>query len=157
MHLIGNSVLALLDHPARLRALRADPAELSAALTKFARHAGPALPAIRRFPPEGVEIGGVRVPAGESVLLSLASADRGPRRFDAPDTLDPGRDATGQLAFGRGTHHCRGAAPGRMRTELALAALIRRFTGLRHDAAAAGPRRRRSLRPGGLISLPAAW
>ncbi|MFH9419517.1 cytochrome P450 [Streptomyces sp. NPDC017529] len=157
VHLIGNSVLALLDHPARLTALRANPAELPAAVEEFARYDGPALLAIRRFPLEDVEIGGVRVPAGESVLLSLASANRDPRRFDAPDTLDPGRDATGHLTFGHGIHYCLGAALGRMQTELALAALIRRFPGLRHDAAAAGPRRRRSLRSGGLISLPVAW
>ncbi|MGO4430069.1 cytochrome P450, partial [Streptomyces sp. MCAF7] len=75
-HLIGNAVLSLLDHPALLRELRERPAGIAAAVEEFARHDGPAPLAIRRFPLEDVEIGGVTVPAGETVLLSLASANR---------------------------------------------------------------------------------
>ncbi|MFD7668443.1 cytochrome P450 [Streptomyces sp. NPDC059788] len=157
VHLIGNSVLALLDHPERLAALRANPAELSGAVEEFARYDGPVALAIRRFPVEDVEIGGVRVPAGETVLLSLASADRDPHRFPAADTLGTDRDAGGHLQFGHGIHYCLGAALGRMETETAIDALISRFPGLRLDIARADVRHRRTLRARGLISLPVAW
>ncbi|KAA6212799.1 cytochrome P450 [Streptomyces albofaciens JCM 4342] len=157
VHLIGNSVLALLDHPEHLIALRTNPAELSGAVEEFARYDGPASLAIRRFPLEDVEIGGIRVPAGESVLLSLASANRDPHRFPDPGTFDPGRDAAGQLMFGHGIHHCLGAALARMQTETALTALISRFPGLRLDVPRAELRHRRTLRARGLISLPVAW
>ncbi|MEV5595670.1 cytochrome P450 [Streptomyces sp. NPDC052496] len=157
VHLIGNSVLALLDHPGRLSALRADPAELAAAVEEFARYDGPVALAIRRFPVEDVEIGGVRVPAGETVLLSLASANRDPHRFPGAGTLDTGRDARGHLTFGHGIHHCLGAALARMETETALAALISRFPGLRLDVPRSALRHRRTLRARGLISLPVAW
>ncbi|WP_030023926.1 cytochrome P450 family protein [Streptomyces monomycini] len=157
VHLIGNSVLALLDHPERLRTLRADPAELPKAVEEFARYDGPVSLAIRRFPVEDVEIGGVRVPQGETVLLSLASANRDPHRFPDAGTLDPGRDAGGHLTFGHGIHYCLGAALGRMETETALAALISRFPGLRLDVPRAALRHRRTLRAHGLISLPVAW
>ncbi|MFH8404129.1 cytochrome P450 [Streptomyces sp. NPDC018019] len=157
VHLIGNSVLALLDHPDRLTALRTNPAELSAAVEEFARYDGPASLAIRRFPLEDVEIGGVRVPAGESVLLALASANRDPHRFTAAGTLDPGRDTAGHLAFGHGIHHCLGAALARLETVTALTALIRRFPGLRLDGPRAALEYRRTLRSRGLISLPVAW
>ncbi|OKI00611.1 cytochrome [Streptomyces sp. CB02923] len=157
VHLIGNSVLALLDHPERLTALRADPAELSGAVEEFARYDGPVPLAIRRFPLEDIEIGGVRVPAGGTVLLSLASANRDPDRFPGAGTLDPGRDAGGHLMFGHGIHYCLGAALGRMETETALTALISRFPGLRLDVPRAALRHRRTLRARGLISLPVAW
>ncbi len=157
VHLIGNSVLALLDHPERLTALRADPAELGTAVEEFARYDGPVALAIRRFPVEDVEIGGVRVPRGETVLLSLASANRDPHRFPDAGTLDPDRDAAGHLMFGHGIHYCLGAALARMETETALAALISRFPGLRLDVPRDGLRFRRTLRARGLISLPVAW
>ena len=89
---------------------------LGAAVEEFARYDGPALLAIRRFPVEDITIGGVTVPAGETVLLSLAAANRDPRRFPDPDRLDLGRDATGHLALGHGIHYCLGAPLARLET-----------------------------------------
>ncbi|MFE5737669.1 cytochrome P450 family protein [Streptomyces celluloflavus] len=157
VHLIGNSVLSLLDRPELLGQLRSNPAELPAAVEEFLRHDGPAPLAIRRFPTEDLEIGGVRIPAGESVLLSIAAANRDPGRFPDPDALDPGRDRTGHLALGHGIHHCLGASLARMEAVTALDALIGRFPGLRLDVPRDAVRRRRSLRTSGLISLPVTW
>ncbi|MEU9112552.1 cytochrome P450 [Streptomyces sp. NPDC048483] len=157
VHLIGNAVLALLERPARLDQLRRNPAELPAAVEEAMRHSGPAPLAIRRFPMEDLEIGGVRIPAGESVLLSIASANRDPDRFPDPDTFDPGRDLSGHLALGHGIHYCLGAPLARMETETALGALLGRFPGLRLAVPQGELRRRRSLRADGLISLPVAW
>ncbi|MFD8811423.1 cytochrome P450, partial [Streptomyces sp. NPDC059627] len=120
VHLIGNATLALLRNPAQLAALRADPDRLGPAVEERARIDGPAPLAIRRFPTEDVSIGGVTVPAGETVLLSLAAAHRDPRRFPEPDRLDIGRDATGHLALGHGIHYCLGAPLARLETEIAL-------------------------------------
>ncbi|UNO43135.1 cytochrome P450 [Streptomyces sp. MST-110588] len=156
-HLIGNSVLALLDHPDQLREMRGNPAELGPAVEEFARFDGPSALAIRRFPLKDVEIGGVRIPAGESVLLSLTSANHDPDRFDAPQKLDPAREVSGHLMFGHGIHYCLGAPLARMETETALAALISRFAGLRLEVPRAELRHRRTIRARGLISLPVAW
>ncbi|MER6049678.1 cytochrome P450 [Streptomyces sp. NPDC001793] len=157
VQLIGNSVLALLDHPEQLSALRRNPAEVSTAVEEFLRYDGPAPLAIRRFPVEDVEIGGVRIPAGESVLLSIASANRDPHRFPAPDRLDPARDLSGHLALGHGIHYCLGAPLARMEAEIAIGALISRFPGLRLDVPRDEVRYRRTIRARGLISLPVAW
>lgn len=124
VHLIGNATLALLSHPDQLAALRADPGLLGSAVEELARYDGPAPLAIRRFPTEDVTIGGVGIPAGETVLLSLAAAHRDPRRFTDPDRLDLGRDATAHLALGHGIHYCLGAPLARMETEIALVALL---------------------------------
>ncbi|QKZ22311.1 cytochrome P450 family protein [Streptomyces chartreusis] len=155
VQLIGNAVLALLRHPEQLDALRADPERIAAAVEEFHRFEGPALLAIRRFPTEDMTIGGVPVPAGETVLLSLAAANRDPARFPDPDRLDLSRDTSGHLALGHGVHHCLGAPLARAETEIALTALLERFPEL---ALADGePRWRRSLRARGLLALPVSY
>ncbi|MDX3227819.1 cytochrome P450 [Streptomyces sp. ME19-01-6] len=156
-HLIGNALLALLDHPSLLRELRERPAGIAAAVEEFARHDGPAPLAIRRFPLEDVEVGGVTVPAGETVLLSLASANRDPGQFKEPDRLDLNFGRWGHLAFGHGIHYCLGAPLARLEAETALAALLSRLPGLRLDVPRPQLRRRPTIRARGLISLPVAW
>ncbi|MGY5138122.1 cytochrome P450 family protein [Streptomyces nigrescens] len=157
VHLIGNAVLALLDHPDQLRQLQRNPAELPAAVEEFLRFDGPSPLSIRRFPKEDMEIGGVRIPAGESVLLSIASANRDPARFPAPDTLDRGRDLSGHLAMGHGIHYCLGAPLARLEAVTALDALLGRFPELRLGVPRGELRHRRALRARGLISLPVTW
>ncbi|WP_225831414.1 cytochrome P450 [Streptomyces sp. NK08204] len=155
VQLIGNAVLALLQHPDQLAALRKDPDRLPAAVEESMRYEGPALLAIRRFPVEDVTIAGVTIPAGETVWVSLSAADRDPDRFPDPDRLDLGRDASGHLALGHGIHYCLGAPLARAETEIALAALLERFPDL---ALAEGELRwRRSLRAHGLVALPVTY
>ncbi|WP_328316132.1 cytochrome P450 family protein [Streptomyces sp. NBC_00388] len=157
VHLIGNATLALLTHPGELSALRADPGRLGGAVEEFARYDGPVPLAIRRFPTEDITVGGVGIPAGETVLLSLAAAHRDPRRFAEPDRLDTGRDATGHLALGQGIHYCLGAPLARLETEIALAALLDRFPALALDVAPDDLRWRPSMRARGLVALPVRY
>ncbi|MCB5169481.1 cytochrome P450 [Streptomyces bambusae] len=154
VQLIGTAVLALLDHPGQLAALRAEPARIGAAVEEFARYDGPVLLAIRRFPVEDVEVGGVRIPAGETVMLSTASANRDPARFADPDRLDLDRRDGGHLALGHGIHHCVGAPLARLETQIAVAALVRRFPGLALDVPREALRWRPSVRARGLLALP---
>ncbi|MGW4880844.1 cytochrome P450 family protein [Streptomyces sp. NPDC004262] len=154
VHLIGNAVLALLVDPPQLAALRADPARTGAAVEELLRYDGPVPLAIRRFPTEDVTIGGVAVPAGETVLLSLAAAHRDPRRFPEPDRLDLGRDGAGHLALGHGIHYCIGAPLARLEAEIALTALLERLPGLALDVPVDALRHRPSMRTRGLLALP---
>jgi cytochrome P450 len=157
VHLIGNAILALLSHPDQLAALRAYPGRLGGAVEELARYDGPAPLAIRRFPTEDILIGGVAIPAGETVLLSLAAAHRDPHRFADPDRLDIERDATGHLALGHGIHYCLGAPLARLETEIALTALLARFPRLALDARLRELRWRPSMRTRGLLSLPVRY
>ncbi|MEU3876146.1 MULTISPECIES: cytochrome P450 [Streptomyces] len=157
VHLIANAVLALLEHPVLLREVRSDPDVLATAVEEFMRWDGPVPLAIRRFPLQDVTIGGVVVPKGETVLLSLASANRDARQFPDPDRLDLRREHSGQLGLGHGIHHCLGAALARMETETALAVLFERLEDLELDLPKAPPVRRESLRARGLKSLPVRW
>ncbi|MFD4134980.1 cytochrome P450 [Streptomyces goshikiensis] len=153
VQLIGNAVLALLRHPYQLAVVRKDPSRLRAAVEEAARYEGPALLAIRRFATEDVTLSGITVPAGETVLLSLAAANRDPDRFSGPDLFDVFRDTAGHLALGHGIHHCLGAPLARAETEIALAALLDRFGTLALAEPEAGPRWRPSLRARGLLEL----
>ncbi|WP_449348981.1 cytochrome P450 family protein [Streptomyces shaanxiensis] len=155
VQLIGNALLALFQHPEQLAALRRDPAQLPAAVEEFLRYEGPALLAIRRFPVEDVTIGGVTVPAGETVWVSPSAANRDPARFPDPDRLDLTRDASGHLSLGHGIHYCLGAPLARAETEIALTALLERFPDLTLTDPA--PRWRTSLRARGLLALPVSY
>ncbi|MFJ2863279.1 cytochrome P450 [Kitasatospora sp. NPDC087314] len=157
VHLITNAVLALLTHPEQLAALRDEPELIAGAVEEFARFDGPAPLAIRRFPREDVTIGDVTVPAGETVLLALASANRDPEQFTDPDRLDLRRRENGHLALGHGIHYCLGAPLARMETAVALTVLLRRFPDLALDVPAEQLRHRPTLRARGLLELPVRY
>ena len=131
VNLIGNGVYALLSAPEQLAALRADPASVPAAVEEFLRFEGPVGFATLRYAGEPMEIAGSAVAEGEFVHVALGAANRDPARFADPDRLDVGRSPTGHLAFGHGIHHCLGAPLARIEGEIALAALLERFPGLR--------------------------
>ena len=155
--LIGNGLLALLRQPERLAAVRADPAALAGTVEELLRYDGPAIMSIRRFPTEDVEFGGVTVPAGETVVLSLASANRDPRRFDRPDALELARAENPHLAFGHGVHYCLGAPLARLEGQIAIGTVLRRFPSLALGVADAELRWRPSYRTRGLRELPVTF
>ncbi len=130
VNLIANGVLALLRHPAQLAALRAEPALLDNAVEEMLRYDGPVETSTYRFSTEEVRYGGVVIPAGEPVLISLASAAHDAHRFDGPGRFDIRRDARGHVAFGHGIHHCLGAPLARMEGRIAVRSLLDRCPGL---------------------------
>jgi cytochrome P450 len=152
--LIGNGVLALLEHPGQLALLRERPDLLGAAVEEILRYDGPVEIATWRFTTEAVRVGGTEIPAGRPVLVALASADRDPDRFAEPDRLDIGRARPGHLAFGHGPHYCVGAALARVEGEVALGTLLRRLPDVALAVPADRVRRRRSLTIRGPAELP---
>jgi cytochrome P450 len=128
--LIGNGVVALLDHPDQLQALLADLRQLPAAIDELIRFTAPVPHATFRMTAEPVTIDGVEIPAHEQVLVCLGSANRDPARFPAPDVLDIGRSNGPNLGFGHGAHYCLGAPLARLEARVAFETLLSRHPGL---------------------------
>lgn len=108
-HLIGNSVLTLLDNPAELARLRADPALEETAVDELLRHTGTVEMTKPRYLRRDAEFEGVRFGRGQAVMAHLAAANRDPAVFADPDRLDLGRRPNRHLALGGGPHFCLGA------------------------------------------------
>ncbi|MFD7656827.1 cytochrome P450 [Actinosynnema sp. NPDC059797] len=119
-HLIGKSVLALLDHPSLLRSR---PVFTADHVDELIRYDGPVQMVSRRAERD-VVLGGRRVRADDKVVLVLGAANRDPDRFERPDELLPTRSARGHCGFGHGAHRCLGAALAGLETQLALTALV---------------------------------
>jgi cytochrome P450 len=129
--LIGNAMLALLQHPDQREALERDPTLMSHAIEELLRYDGPVERTLNRWAATDVELGGQTIRRGEGVIVILGSADRDPSRFPDPDVLDFAREDVKHLAFGRGSHYCLGAPLARLEAEIALTTLLRRLPGLR--------------------------
>lgn len=157
VNLLSNGVLALLRRPDQLAALRADPALIGAAVEELLRHQTPAPVALRRFPTEDVRIGGVTIPAGDTVLLAVASANRDPARFTDPDELRLDRAEAAHLSLGHGIHYCLGAGLARLEATVALGTLVRRFPDLRLAVPPEELSWLPSYRTRSLRRLPVAW
>ena len=129
--LIGNAMLALLQHSDQREALERDPTRMSHAIEELLRYDGPVERTLNRWAARDVELGGQTIRRGEGVIVILGSADRDPSRFPDPDVLDFAREDVKHLAFGRGSHYCLGAPLARLEAEIALTTLLRRLPGLR--------------------------
>jgi hypothetical protein len=153
-NLVVNSVYALLADPELRDRLAASREAMPAAVEEFLRWGSPVANAPLRFAATDVEIGGVTIPAGSTVTLSVAAANRDPQRFDGPELYDPARDAGGHLAFGHGIHFCLGASLARLEGEVALGALLDRFPRLSSAVPLAELTYRHSVLVHALKSLP---
>ncbi len=128
-HLIGNGLLALLQHPDQLEILRQNPSLIGSAVLELLRYDSPVQMTGRQARTD-LDIGGKHIQAGQYILACLGAANRDPQQFPDPDRLDLQRAAGKQLAFGHGIHYCLGAPLGRLEAEIALNTLLRRFPAL---------------------------
>jgi cytochrome P450 len=156
VNLIGNGVLALLDHPEELQRLRDDPNLIKPAIEELLRFAGPLETATERYAREDVTIAGVTIPRGDLVFAALASANRDEDQFPDPDRLDLAREPNRHLAFGLGPHYCLGAPLARLEGQIAIEVLLRRVRELRLAVDRSSLRWRRQLVLRGLEALPLA-
>lgn len=127
--LIANGTRALVRHPDQLALLRARPELIKSAVEECLRYDGPIV-LTGRVAHEDLVFGDVVIPKNARIWAMLASANHDPEVFANPERLDITRDPNPHLAFGGGEHFCLGAYLARLEAQLAIGALVQRFTDL---------------------------
>lgn len=150
-NLIGNGLLALLQHPRELARLQADPSLIKGAIEELLRYDSP-LQMMSRVVTQDFEYAGRQLKQGQFATMVLGAANRDPARFDAPDQLDLTRKDNRHLAFAQGPHLCIGAHLARLVASTAFTALLARMPNMRLEGER--PEYRKSLKLRGLTSLP---
>lgn len=120
--------------PDQWDALKADPTKVPNAVNEVVRFESP-VRAFGRRVEAATRISGVDIPAGARLLVLYASANRDERFWGDPDRFDIGRDATGHVGFGHGTHGCAGQGLARIETQAILRALLQHVERIELDGA----------------------
>jgi cytochrome P450 len=124
---LSQGLMALLDHPDQIDALRADPTLAGPATEEIIRWSSPVL-FFGRTATKDVELGGARISKGDRVVLWYPSGNRDERAFDRPFEFDIRRDPNPHVSFGGGgPHYCLGASLAKKEVAVLTSALLQRF------------------------------
>lgn len=126
-HLIGNSIMTLLQDPVLARSLMEDPSKLPLFIEEVLRFHSPVMFTNMFHATGPVEIGGRRLQRGDRVVPLLIGANHDPGTFDAPGEFRAERKPNRHLDFGIGVHMCIGTQLARAETTAAVSRLFTRF------------------------------
>ena len=124
--MLSSGLLALLQHPDQLAAVRADASLLPGAIEEILRWANP-LHYFRRTAVAPTRIGDTEIAAGDKVAMYYTSANRDPEVFTDPDRFDIGRHPNPHLSFGIGEHFCLGVHLARLEGRVFFEELLGAF------------------------------
>jgi len=134
VNLIGNGILALLEHPEQRELLIKQPQLIHNAIEEMLRYNGPVEFSTSRWALEDIEFRGEHIAQGELVIVALDSANRDEQQFKDADIFDITREKSSHLAFGKGIHLCLGAPLARLEGEIAVSTLLNRFPNIQLQA-----------------------
>jgi cytochrome P450 len=149
-NLIGNGLWLLMQNPAELARLRADPGLMPGAIEEMLRFEGPIQLNNRRLT-AAVNLDGRTLPAGTSITIAIGAANHDPAQFPEPERFDVARSPNRHVAFGQGAHACAGMNVARMEARVAFSRLLARFARIEPAGA---PERDRRIRFRGFRRLP---
>jgi cytochrome P450 len=110
--------------PAERQSAAAEATRLEAVVEEALRYDAP-FHFVPRTTTTPLEIGGCSVPAGQRVVLVIASANRDETVYENPDEFIPGRAGPRHLSFGMGKHYCLGAMLSRVVLRESLGVLLK--------------------------------
>ncbi|GGU31848.1 cytochrome P450 [Lentzea flava] len=158
---IDRGVMLLSLNPGQWDALRENPQNVPDVVEEILRHRSPVAArsddsGMPRYAMSDIEIEGVRIPAGDLVLLGIGQANRDETRFPDPAAFLP-RESNPHLTFGHGPRFCVGAPLARVELTEVFTALVTRFAtfGLAVDVAQLTLRAEQLV--GGVAELPVRW
>jgi cytochrome P450 len=125
----GSMLLGLLTHPEQLDLVRNDRGLVSAVVEETLRWEPPIM-AIGRTATSQVELGGVTIPAGSPVHISLGAANHDERVFPQPEEFDMARPPHPHLAFATGAHTCLGLQLARVEMAAICNVVLDRLVGV---------------------------
>ncbi|MDQ0381043.1 cytochrome P450 family protein [Amycolatopsis thermophila] len=131
VHLIGNAVIALSQHPAQLELARNED-RWADVVEETVRYRHSVMMTSFRFTVEDVTIAGVDIPKGNAVGVVYQACGLDPEAYgDTAGEFDITRRQGANLGFGHGPRYCIGAPLARLEGRVALSTLYRRLPGLR--------------------------
>lgn len=154
VNVVGNGMLALIDHPEQMARLREDHSLVPTAIEEMMRYDTP-LPLFRRWVLEDMTYKGVDFEMGTEIAFLLGAANHDPAVFPNPHEFDITRTENPHLSFGAGIHYCLGAPLARLELQVAIDTLLTRLPGLR--VATGEVRYHPTAVFRGLEALPVAW
>ena len=132
--LVSNGIGTLLEFPDQLQRLRENPDLIKTAVEEFLRFQSPLQIGNRKATEDvvfGPEDNRKTIPAGSFIHTCVGAANRDPKIFKDPETVDIGRKPNPQIAFGMGRHICMGNTLGRIEGHTAIGKFVERFPNLR--------------------------
>ena len=146
----SGGLLALMENPAELEKLRADPGLTEPAVEEIVRWTAPVIQFCRTAV-EDVELHGQKIKAGDALCLFYPSANRDEEAFTDPDAFRVDRKPNPHLGFGIGEHFCLGANLARLELRVIFRMLSDRLEAVE---LAGEPERVRSSFLGGIKRMP---
>lgn len=122
--LLGNAIHVLATRSDLQDRLRREPSLVVPFIEEVLRIESPFRHHLRHAV-KGTELAGVPIPAGSTVILLWAAANRDPDEYERPDEIVLDRpSARHHLGFGRGIHLCVGAPLARLEADVVLTRLL---------------------------------
>ena len=126
---LTEGVWHLIQNPAQFERIQNDPSpeKISQLVEETLRISSPSANMFRRSTRD-IELGGVTIPANSICFARFASANMDDRRFPDPEKFDPTRtNLKEHVAFGKGVHHCLGAALSRREMNIGFKVIFQRL------------------------------
>lgn len=156
-NMIGKMTAMLLADRRRFEQIVNDASIIPSAVDEVLRcDTNPSI-GVPRFISEDTDLGGHQIPAGATVIVSPAIANRDPRRFPDPARMDLRRSNNHHLSFGAGPHFCLGAPLARAELQVVIETLARKLPSLRLAVEPGQLRVKTGLIVVGLEAVPVAW
>lgn len=162
--IIDRGMLLLLTHPEQRAALQADPTLAANAVEEILRFASPIerqragrRGGLTRYASVDVEVGGVTIRTGDTVMFAVQEANEDERVFPDPGRFDITRERIPHLSLSHGAHFCLGAHLARVTLQYLFVRLFERFATLRLAVPLQEIQPVREAVAGAVSQLPVTW